>query len=836
MKKIRHILLSAGLAVAGFVNAQVAPGNTPCSAGCSTGGSYQNLTGQSGLGTYSCLYSTPNPNWLALGIANSGDIHLTLNQVSSSGYPIDVDFALYGPFTSVSAGCNGISGSSPTVDCSFSGSATEYVDITGAIAGQVYILLVTNFSGQPGTITLQPNSSSTGSINCSINFSATVTHVPATCNQANGSVTVTPSGGFPPYTYVWSIPGNPTTATVNNVPPGTYSVTVTSSPNPTTGQIVNPTTASVTVTNKTASFTATSTPASCPGGHDGTATANFAMQGGSAGLTATYAWNDPASQTTQTATGLLPGTYTCSITLSNGCTGTAVTTVGANAVAYSASSTLVSCPGGSDGTATATMTPVVGNLSYVWSDAASQASQTATGLPAGSYTVNITSDIGCAGTATVAVNEIPGMIATIASQTDPSCNSGSDGQITVNVTQGTAPYTYYWQNAAFAGGTATNLTAGTHTVTVTDANGCTVTISGTLGEPDPLAITSISEDAIVCPENTATLSVSGSGGSSPYTFTWYQNGTVAGTGPSVIVDPSEPVTQYCVTLSEQCGSPTADSCMTLSFPEEIVPYFVTDKPADCTPATFEFMNSSNNPDEIATTFLSFGDGSDTLLIGDASVPHTYVNPGSYTAEATITSIYGCVTSAVFTDIVTAIALPEADFNFSSNPTTIFETAIVMQDKSSSNVDQWQWLSPSSDPAASFSQNPTLVFPEGVTGVYPVTLIVTTPEGCKDTITRDLNVISDILFFAPNAFTPDGDEFNQTWKFSVIGIDEYNFELVIFNRWGETVFETKDPSQGWDGTFNGQVAPTGAYTWRAKVKAPDSDLKDDTYQGTITLIR
>jgi gliding motility-associated-like protein len=618
---------------------------------------------------------------------------------------------------------------------------------------------------------------------------------------------------------------------VANVPPGTtgYFLTGTGCNNVSLGAVSDTTW----ITRVSVSATATATTDYCNSGQ-GTATATPSNASLAAGPF-TYLWT-PSGQTTQTATNLVAGPYSVTVTNAAGCTATISVTVPNTDATYASTSTQVSCPGGADGTATATMTPELGNLSYQWDDPAAQTTQTATGLAAGTYTCTVTSDNGCTGTTTVTVTEIPGMVPAIASQTDPTCNSGSDGIITVSATGGTPGYTYTWDNSSSTYAMANDLPAGTHTATIMDANGCTVTISGTLGEPAPLSITTISPDAIVCPENTATLTVTGTGGSSAYTFTWAENGTVIGTGSSIIVDPSTDITQYCVTMSEACGSPTTDSCMTLTFPEEIVPSFLTDIPAACAPATFQFMNNSNNQTEIATVLLEFGDGNDTLLIGSAGTPHIYENDGIYSAEATITSIYGCVTNGQFPDIVEVIAIPDADFNFSSNPATIFETSVVMQDKSSPTVNQWSWSSPASEPAASSSQNPTLVFPEGVTGVYPVTLTVTTPEGCSNTVTRNLNVVSDILFFAPNAFTPDGDEFNQTWKFSVIGIDQYNFDLVIFNRWGEVIFETKDPEQGWDGTYNGQVAPAGAYTWRAKVKALDSDLKDDNYQGTITLIR
>jgi len=214
-----------------LIYAQVNPGATCAQAGCSTSGTYTSLTGTASIGGYSCLGSTPNANWLALGISTNGSIHLKLTQIGTNGNPIDVDFALYGPFTSVSNGCPILSNLN-AVDCSFSGSNIEYVDIANAVAGQVYILLTTNFGSQPGTINLSqsPILPSTGSINCNINFMATITSTGAACGFSNGIATAIPSGGFAPYTYSWNSPGNPTTPTISNLAPGIYSVTINSSP------------------------------------------------------------------------------------------------------------------------------------------------------------------------------------------------------------------------------------------------------------------------------------------------------------------------------------------------------------------------------------------------------------------------------------------------------------------------------------------------------------------------------------------------------------------------------------------------------------------------------
>ncbi len=819
---------------------QVNPGAGCAQAGCSTTGSYTNTTSSPSMGSYQCLGSTPNPGWLAFNISQNGSVHLILTQVSTAGNPIDVDFALYGPYTSVSAGCP-ITAATPTVDCSYSGSATEYVDIPNATIGQVYILLVTNFSGQAGTISLANNAGtpSTGGVNCNnISFTATTTSTPAACGTASGSVNVTPNGGFPPYTFQWNTPGNPTTQSVSNVPPGVYTVTVTSSPNPN-----NPaaplltTTATATVANMIAVFNGTTTPSSCPNGANGTATANFSMAGGSAGITATYLWNDANAQTTQTATGLVPGAYSCQVTLSNGCTGTVNVTVGANTVTYSSTSTLVSCPGGADGTTTATMTPVVGTLSYVWDDPNAQATQTATGLTAGTYTCTITSSIGCTGTTTVTVSEIPGMQSVVANQVNPTCNSGSDGIAQVNISLGTAPYTYSWDNSSSNSGFANDLPVGTHTLTVTDALGCVITQSVTLGEPAPLQITYLTPDSIICSEDSITLNVVGAGGNGPaeYIFTWSENGTTIGTGTSITVDPINSGTVYTVLMEEICGSPSTNKSMTVTFPTPIVPMFTPDRLSSCTPGDFVFTNTSQNGVEIGTIYVEWGDGSTETIIGNQTVNHLYQNPGIYDVHAEVTSIYGCYYENDINDIVTVVPNPIADFVFSSNPTTIFETTVKAQDQSTEDVVNWMWYAPDAIPSTATNEYPTFKFPEGIVRSYPVMLIVESQEGCIDTVEKVLFVNSAILFFAPNTFTPDGDEFNQSWKFYISGIDEYNFELLLYNRWGELIWETHDVNSTWDGTYHGEVVPSGSYVWVARVKDLYTDSKKE-FNGSVNVLR
>jgi gliding motility-associated-like protein len=129
----------------------------------------------------------------------------------------------------------------------------------------------------------------------------------------------------------------------------------------------------------------------------------------------------------------------------------------------------------------------------------------------------------------------------------------------------------------------------------------------------------------------------------------------------------------------------------------------------------------------------------------------------------------------------------------------------------------------------------ITYPVGVSVEYPITLIATTGEGCSDTTTLEISIVPDIIFYAPNAFTPDNDEHNQTWSITVEGIDYQNFNLQIFNKGGETIWETKDIKAEWDGTYGTSVVTEGTYIWRAIYKELENDGRK-IHTGYINVIR
>jgi len=620
-------------------------------------------------------------------------------------------------------------------------------------------------------------------------------------------------------------PYNNGTLNITNVPPGTTGYFLTSSA---CGTALGSVSDTSWLTTASPEVLTSSTPDACSQSIGSVS----ASPGPGSPPPYTFSW--PAlGQVTQTVNNVAAGTYTVNMTDGNGCTSNASITVGDSPATFTSSFTPVSCSAGSDGTATAVMTPPDGTETFLWSDG--QITATAVGLSAGTYTCDISSSSGCSGTVTVVVDEIPSMILTIEDQHDALCNSLNDGMIMVDVVQGTPPYSYSWDQSNSIDTVANDLFAGTHTVTVTDDNGCSDQISLTIGEPQPLIISDLTPDSVVCSEAFIDIEATGNGGSSPYIYTWTENGNSLNIGQTITVNPSGNNTVYCLTLSEECGSPTVTECLTVTFPDPIVPQINPDTPIQCLPGEFTFYNTSTNSGEIFTTEYIFSSGDVILANGDEDIQLTLPNPGVYDLNVNIISNYGCLYLGEFNNIVEVTPLPTANFNISQNPVTWFETEIQTSETSIGNVVDYDWISPGATALINNGGSALISYPEGLTGTYPITLIVTTNEGCSDSITLEIEVVPDVIFYAPNTFTPDDDEHNQTWSIVIEGIDELNFNLEIYNRWGEIVWKSRDIRAEWDGTFGGKVVPEGAYIWTASYKERNNDGKK-IYSGYINVIR
>ncbi len=265
-----------------------------------------------------------------------------------------------------------------------------------------------------------------------------------------------------------------------------------------------------TASSATATISA-STGVSCNGGNDGSATVTA-----TGGAPYTYSWN-PTGQTTQTATGLSAGTYTVTVTDAIGCTAKDSVTITQPAALHDSivSFTNVSVACGNNGTATVGVKGT-GPFTYSWSNG--QTTSTATNLAADNYTVNVTNTSGCATKDSVTITQPPSLTATVPTTVNDLCNGANTGSVTASVTGGDTPYTYSWSNGETSAKDSL-LPAGSYTVSVTDANGCTVKANATITHPSAIRdsiSTTINELCNGGSTGSATIGIKG--GTSPYTY------------------------------------------------------------------------------------------------------------------------------------------------------------------------------------------------------------------------------------------------------------------------------------------------------------------------------
>lgn len=262
-----------------------------------------------------------------------------------------------------------------------------------------------------------------------------------------------------------------------------------------------------------------------------------------------------------------------------------------------------------------------------------------------------------------------------------------------------------------------------------------------------------------------------------------------------------------------------------------VPGLIVVSPSEfigCIPADIFFDNLSTPIDETYDIRWDFGDGGTGT---DISPTHKYDQTGTFTVSLEITSPIGCKTDTVFNDLITILPSPDADFTFFPEELSNLDPTASFTDLSQ-NVLRWQWNM--GDIATLTEQNPTFTFPD--TGRQAIQLIVTHPSGCQDSITKFIDIIPDVRYFLPNAFTPNSDGSNDFYRGTGVLTGVQNFSFSIWNRWGEQVFETSDPEEAWNGRKDnqGQDLPNGVYVCIVTFTGPRGEQYE--FQEFATLIR
>lgn len=509
-----------------------------------------------------------------------------------------------------------------------------------------------------------------------------------------------------------------------------------------------------------------------------------------------FSWKTTPVQNSQTATGLQLGKYYLTVTDVKGCYSNDSVEIKDRlpSIVLSLSSTPEVCSSKS-GTAIATISSGgTAPFSYTWNTSPVQTTSTATGLASGKYKLKVTDSKGCIADDSVIVQKQNINIQLNISSTPVNCTL-KDGSASVNVQSGgSPPYSYNWftnppQNTASISG----LDEGTYKVRVTDAQGCFSEDSVKLVNQVPKIVLAITSTPVSCISNdgTATVSVN-SGGIPPFTYSWNTNppqtaNTANNLGPG----------SYQVTVTDSKGCKENIS-VSLPDPNNLV------------------LSINTLPDT-----CSSGKGVATATITGGTSPFQYLWSGSSSQSSSakdlkagqqdieITDSKGCKINKSFT--IADSKDIKAFFTFNPSDPNVLSPLVNFINATSNSI-QNLWNFGTGD--TSSIANPQYLFP-ALAISYNVSLIVKSPNGCIDSITKKVTIQNVYTLYAPDSFSPNEDDLNDTFRIYVSGIDNSSYTFSVFNRWGNELFRTEDVNVGWNGKINntGSYCPSGMYVYR-----------------------
>ncbi len=746
---------------------------------------------------YGCLSSQPNPAWYYMQVATSGVI--IINIAGTAGQ--DVDFICWGPYASPTAMC-GTSVSGNIVDCSYSSSATETCTINNAVAGQFYLLLLTNFSGVVQDITFGSDPSSTGATNCGIVCGLTASSTGPYCigQTINLNSTLVTAA-----TYTWTGPGgfnaNTQNATIPNATvgmSGTYTVTATNANGPCTSTVS---------VNVSAGPTVSVTPSStiCVG-------ANAILTASGA---TSYTWV-PGGATTNTISVSPPSTavYTVSGTTGNCPVTNATSTVTVTTPTTIAVNSATICP-----TISATLTATNGST-YSWLPPTGLSASTGSMVvasPASTTVYTVSSPGGCFTSGTCTVTVTPPCNITVNSAT--LC-ANTTATLTAN---GGGPY-------AWAPATGLSATSGAsvfanpavttiYTVTSTSPGFTTTATSTVVVSASP---TISVNNATIC-EGTSTSLISH--GAS--TYTWAPATGLSATTASAVVASPTVTTTYTIT-GTAINSCTNAAIATIGVNAMPTVSVTPTGSSGCEPLCVNFASASSTSS--LNYSWDFGDGGSSVA---PNPTNCFRYKGIYKTTLTLTDGNGCKGKAVSTE--TVYPHPNADFGASPQPVSILEPTIQFTDLTTNGIIvKWNWDFGAWETAADTShfKNPKYTYQD--TGYFIVNLWVSTQFGCKDSVTKIIKIDDDYELFVPTAFTPNGDGINEYFLPVTRGVVTSNYHLYLYDRWGNLVFQTDNLYKGWDGTIHGSVVQEDVFVWKVLLKTTNGTVKQ--VHGQVSVVK
>ncbi len=392
------------------------------------------------------------------------------------------------------------------------------------------------------------------------------------------------------------------------------------------------------------------------------------------------------------------------------------------------------------------------------------------------------------------------------------CFGQNNGVIQFSTTTGYGINSYNWNSATSTDTIKTNLVAGTYTIIATDIMGCSDTLNNiSVFEPILLTQNLATNDISICRNQAIQLNADYSGGTKPYVLNWSTGLTqpnLSNSSSALVLTPTVSG-QYITTLTDKNNCIAGDTIFINVNQLPDINFNAAVKEG-CQPLLVNFTNLSNNNPKISMFQWEFFSGNYSTLASPVTI---FNNPGSYSISLIATSDSGCVNTIKKNDFIIVYEKPTANFIYTpTSDADLLNPIIEFQNSSSGNYSYSQWSF--GDGITLTQNNATHTFFD--VGYFNVTLLISNSNNCMDSVTKQIQIKDVPTIFVPNTFTPlNADGVNDI--FTVKGINFNEFNMTIFNRWGEKIHETNDPYQGWDGKYKGQNCKSDTYIYKIVYK-------------------
>ena len=567
------------------------------------------------------------------------------------------------------------------------------------------------------------------------------------------------------------------------------------------------------------------TQVSCPGG----LTCDASAQANGIGGVSPFMFSWSSGETTQIANSLCPDTNYVTITDANGCIAETYVIIGVpqEIVTDGFTDTMICIT--NPASLAAASTGGTQPFSYVWTKdsltgAVISTSAFATVYPdtTTQYFVYSVDGNGCPGDTAEVLVKVRPPLSSVIEPVDTICPYDTI-DMSAEAFGGDSIYTYSWSSGQF--GPVTTVSPDEpmwYVLTVSDACGTPSYIDSVfvqVGGYSPIDAKLRVEDDSICVGENVYLIASGRGGwkgPDEYVFNWSEANMDG--NPIQFVRPTSTKT-YSVTISDLCLSEPGVANLTVHVGEPYAPPFLATPSVSCTET--DVMISFGNYIQGYQYTWNFGDGETFPNVLADSVIHRYSEPGCYDVKLEVISDFGCYATRTENCLVKILQSPVAAYDHTpENPSTL-SPFVKFTDKSFSAKSVAWYLN-----GDSLSLDSIFSYEFRDTGIYEVSLVAISKDGCIDTISKTLYNKLDQTLYIPSSFTPNEDGLNDVFRIVGEGIGLEYYELRVFDRWGNVVFYSKNPEFGWDGksSANGEIVPSGAYAFTLRYSDRNGEIR------------